>query len=101
MIVIDDPLKADEALSDAQRKSVNEWYDNTLRSRLNKQEEGAIIIIMQRLNADDLVAHVQETEPWTVLSFSAIAEEMNPMRFEVRAKALDFIERKEKFFSPP
>jgi hypothetical protein len=75
VIVIDDPLKADEALSDAQRKSVNEWYDNTLRSRLNKQEEGAIIIIMQRLHADDLVAHVQETEPWTVLSFSAIAEE--------------------------
>ena len=75
VIVIDDPLKADEALSDAQRKSVNEWYDNTLRSRLNKQEEGAIIIIMQRLHADDLVAHVQETERWTVLSFSAIAEE--------------------------
>lgn len=75
VIVIDDPLKADEALSDTQRKGVNEWYDNTLRSRLNKQEEGAIIIIMQRLHADDLVAHVQENENWTVLSFSATAEE--------------------------
>lgn len=75
LIVIDDPLKADDALSEARRKSVNEWYDNTLRSRLNSQEEGAIIIIMQRLHMDDLVAHVQETEEWTVLSFSAIAEE--------------------------
>ena len=39
VIVIDDPLKADEALSDARRESVNEWFDNTLRSRLNRQEK--------------------------------------------------------------
>lgn len=75
VIVIDDPLKADEALSDARRGSVNEWYDNTLRSRLNRQAEGAIIIVMQRFHVDDLVAHVQETENWRVLSFSAIAED--------------------------
>ena len=31
------------------------------------------IIIMQRLHADDLVAHLQETENWEVLSFPAIA----------------------------
>jgi hypothetical protein len=30
----------------SQRKRVNEWYDNTLRNRLNKEEEGAIILIM-------------------------------------------------------
>lgn len=75
VIVIDDPLKADEALSDVRRESVNQWFDNTLRSRLNKQVEGAIIIIMQRLHADDLVAHVRRAEDWRVLSFSAIAEE--------------------------
>lgn len=74
VIVIDDPLKADEALSDVRRQSVNSWFDNTLRSRLNRQTEGAIIIIMQRLHADDLVANVQETETWKVLSFPAIAE---------------------------
>ena len=60
IIIIDDPLKADDALSGSRRSSVNEWYDNTLRSRLNSQEGGAIIIVMQRLHADDLVAHVQE-----------------------------------------
>jgi predicted phage terminase large subunit-like protein len=53
---------------------VNEWFDNTLRSRLNSQEKGAIIIVMQRLHADDLVAHVQQHESWDVLSFPAIAE---------------------------
>ena len=83
VIVIDDPLKADEALSDARRESVNEWFDNTLRSRLNRQEQGAIIIVMQRLHIKDLVAHVQETENWRVLSFSAIAERDEP--YEVRS----------------
>jgi predicted phage terminase large subunit-like protein len=99
VIVIDDPLKADEALSDARRKSVNEWYNNTLRSRLNKQEKGAIILVMQRLHVDDLVAHVQNTEDWRVLSFSAIAEEdevyeiRNPYQtFRFRRKEGDILQ---------
>lgn len=75
IIIIDDPLKADDALSEARRKSVNEWYDNTLRSRLNSQEDGAIILVMQRLHADDLVAHVQQHEHWDVVSLPAIAEQ--------------------------
>ena len=75
IIIIDDPLKADDARSEPRRKSVHAWYDNTLRSRLNSQEKGAIIIVMQRLHADDLVAHLQETEPWDVLSFPAVVEE--------------------------
>jgi predicted phage terminase large subunit-like protein len=75
IIIIDDPLKADDALSESVRRSVNECYDNTVRSRLNSQETGAIIIVMQRLHADDLVAHVQEHETWDVLSFPAIAEQ--------------------------
>jgi hypothetical protein len=75
IIVIDDPLKADDALSESRRRSVNEWCDNTLRSRLNNQEHGAIIIVMQRLHADDLVAHVREHESWDIMSFPAIAEQ--------------------------
>ena len=74
VIIVDDPMKADDALSDARRQAVNDWYDNTLRSRLNSQEQGAIIVIKQRLHADDLVAHLQETETWDVLSLPAIAE---------------------------
>ena len=67
-------MKADDALSDARRQSVNAWYDNTLRSRLNRQDEGAIIVVMQRLHADDLVAHLQETERWDLILFPLIAE---------------------------
>jgi hypothetical protein len=38
IIIIDDPLKADDAVSEPRRGSVNKWFDNTLRSRLNNQE---------------------------------------------------------------
>jgi len=68
-------MKPDEALSETRRKSVNEWFDNTLLSRLNSKETGVIIIVMQRLHEDDLVGHVLEQEDWEVLSFPAIAEE--------------------------
>lgn len=74
IIIIDDPLKPDEALSETRRKSVNEWYDNTLLSRLNNKETGVIIIVMQRLHEDDLVGHVLEQDHWEILSFPAIAE---------------------------
>lgn len=74
-IIIDDPLKPEEALSDTQRKTVNEWFDHTLYSRLNDKRTGRIILIMQRLHEDDLVGHVLGVEPWKVIRFPAIAEE--------------------------
>jgi predicted phage terminase large subunit-like protein len=74
-IIVDDPQKPDEALSETRRKSVNDWYDNTLLSRLNSKETGVIIIVMQRLHEDDLVGHVLEQGRWEVLSLPAIAEE--------------------------
>jgi predicted phage terminase large subunit-like protein len=75
VIVIDDPLKPEDALSEVRRKGVNEWYDNTLLSRLNYKANGCIIIIiMQRLHQDDLIGHVLEQEDWEVLSLPAIVE---------------------------
>jgi len=74
-LIIDDPLKPDDALSDTQRKACNEWFDHTLYSRLNNKKDGCIIIVMQRLHEDDLVGHVLGVEPWKVIRFPAIAEE--------------------------
>ncbi len=75
-IIIDDPLKPDEAASDTRRCAVNSWYDHTLYSRLNDKRSGCVIIIMQRLHEDDLVGHVlQQPDTWKVLRFPAIAEQ--------------------------
>jgi predicted phage terminase large subunit-like protein len=74
-IIIDDPLKPDEALSATQRKGANDWFDHTLYSRLNDKRRGCIIVIMQRLHQDDLVGHVLELEKWDLVRLPAIAEE--------------------------
>ncbi len=75
VIIIDDPLKPDEAISDTRRKTVNDWYDHTLYSRLNDKKNGCIIVVQQRLHQDDLVGHVLGQEPWEMIRFPAIAEE--------------------------
>jgi len=75
IIIIDDPLKPDEAVSETQRNAANEWYDHTLYSRLNDKRTGCIIIIMQRLHEDDMVGHVLEQEQWEHVRLPAIAEE--------------------------
>lgn len=81
-IIIDDPLKPEDALSESGRNGTNQWFDNTLLSRLNNKEKGVIIIVMQRLHQDDLVGHVQATGGWEVLLFSAIAEEEEIYKYE-------------------
>src|SRR5438309_10269715 len=73
-ILIDDPLKPEEALSMPLRQACNEWFVHTLYSRLNDKRHGAIVLIMQRLHEDDLVGHVLAQEDWEILSFPAIAE---------------------------
>lgn len=51
-IIIDDPIKPQEALSETKRKSVNQWYTNTLYSRLDNKNTDVIIIVMQRVHTD-------------------------------------------------
>jgi predicted phage terminase large subunit-like protein len=75
VIILDDILKPDDALSETRRRSANDWYFNTLLSRLNRKEKGVIIIVMQRLHQEDLVGEVLEREDWEVLSLPAIAHE--------------------------
>ena len=74
IIIIDDPLKPEEALSQTQRQAANDWFDHTLYSRLNDTRTGAIIVIMHRLHEDDLAGHVMAHEDWDVVRFPAIAE---------------------------
>lgn len=73
IIIIDDPIKPDEAQSDTTRDNVNEWYRTTLASRLNDKRTGAIICVMQRLHQYDLAGMMLEDGGWTNLSFPAIA----------------------------
>jgi predicted phage terminase large subunit-like protein len=74
IIIIDDPLKLSDAESDSKREHVNDTYRNTIQSRLDDQN-GAIIIVMQRLHPDDLCGMVlKHSDGWTVLPLPLVAE---------------------------
>ena len=57
-IIIDDPLKASDGYSDTVREKVNDWYTNTLYSRLNNKNTGCILVVMQRLHEMDLTGYL-------------------------------------------
>jgi predicted phage terminase large subunit-like protein len=75
LIVIDDPLKPDDAHSETKRNAANEWFRNTLLSRLDDKRTGAIIIVMQRVHMDDLTGFVTgQSDEWEILKLPAIAD---------------------------
>ena len=55
--VIDDPVKPDDAFSDAKRTSINKRFNNTMRSRL-AVETVPMVIVMQRIHEDDLTGYL-------------------------------------------
>jgi predicted phage terminase large subunit-like protein len=75
VIIIDDPIKADDAMSAALRARVKEWTTSTLFSRLNDKRSGAIILVMQRLHEDDLAGQFLDAGGWEHLNLPAIALE--------------------------
>jgi len=80
-IIIDDPLKPDDAFSEVKRKAVNERYNNTIRSRVNDRDT-PIIVIMQRLHEDDLSGYLLNGgsgEEWEHLCLPALDENNNPL----------------------
>ena len=74
VIIIDDPMKADDAQSEKARRAVNDWYATTLLSRLDDKQRGAIILVMQRLHEDDLAGKLLREDGWYHLDLPAIAE---------------------------
>jgi predicted phage terminase large subunit-like protein len=75
LIIVDDPLKAEEAMSEPARRRLIEWYGGTLVSRLNDKETGRIVVVMQRLHEDDLAGHLLRQGNWQHLDLPAIAVE--------------------------
>src|SRR5699024_11836648 len=58
-IMIDDPIKPEDAASDLVRERINQRLENTIRNRVNSRRT-PIIIIMQRLHEHDLCGYLQE-----------------------------------------
>ena len=75
IIIIDDPQKATDVLSEQIRNKTNAIFSNTIISRLNNKITGKIILVAQRLHPDDFSSYVQKYETWDVLKIPAIAKQ--------------------------
>jgi hypothetical protein len=75
-IIIDDPIKPDDAFSDVKRNRVNERFENTIRNRVNSRNT-PIIVIGQRVHEEDLCGYLMKTEPgeWTVLKLPCLKDD--------------------------
>jgi len=59
LIIIDDTLKLGDAMSEAVRARVIEWYRSTLLSRGDDKTTTRIVVVMQRVHQNDLVGYLQ------------------------------------------
>lgn len=75
IIVVDDPMKPEQALSDTERKKANDWARHTLFTRTNKKSDNRMIIVQQRLHEEDMIGHVLDRKGFELLSFAAIAQD--------------------------
>jgi len=70
VLLIDDPHDAKKIfMSDVERKSALDTYDQSLSTRLNDPDESAVVIIMQRLHEEDLTGHLLKKGGWEHLCF--------------------------------
>ena len=100
LIIIDDPVKGwEEAQNENYRRKQFEWYQGTLRHRL--EPGGSVVLILTRWHEDDLAGKLlawddPDADRWEVINLPAIAGENDmlgreigealwPRRYDVKA----------------
>jgi len=63
-LILDDPVKADEALSETIRNKTNAWIDQSFLTRQNKPGQSKVVLVMQRLHENDPAGHLIERGDW-------------------------------------
>lgn len=96
VLLIDDPVKASSVTSQAELQRYIDYYNNTLRSRLNNPKETPIVMIMQRLSIDDLTGYVMEVEKddWEQIKLPALNEETGVALWESKFPKEDLLKIK-------
>jgi predicted phage terminase large subunit-like protein len=76
VLIIDDPMKPEDAGSKIAVERVTNWYASTAVTRLDDKVNGRTLVVMQRLSADDLSGYLLRTDKrWHHVCYPAIAEE--------------------------
>tara|TARA_Y100000310_G_scaffold78084_1_gene74710 strand:+ start:905 stop:2413 length:1509 start_codon:yes stop_codon:yes gene_type:complete len=86
IIVIDDPLNPEQALSESFRETCNRWIDHTVSTRLNDKRKGGIILVMHRLHEEDTAGHLLKKGGWHHICLSSPANEDKVYEFPISGK---------------
>ena len=68
ILIVDDPVNPEQAMSDSERKAANTWFDQTYSTRQNDEKTAVMVVIMQRLHQDDLAGHLLKKGGWEHLN---------------------------------
>lgn len=95
-MIIDDPNKASSVKSQAELQNTIDYYNNTLKSRLNNQSRTPIILIMQRLALEDLTGYLleNEAEDWDIIKLQGLNEDTGEALWEEKYPAEELLKLK-------
>jgi predicted phage terminase large subunit-like protein len=97
ILILDDPMNPAQAMSSVQRDHVNEWVTQTFFSRLDDKEKGVIVLVMQRLHAEDVSGYLlARGGKWEHLCLPAINDA--PQQWHVGGK--DFVREAGQLLHP-
>ena len=88
ILLIDDPHKPEDAVSEVRQTAVLDWFRSTLMSRQNDPAGSAIVLIQQRVHENDLAGMLLEQGGWDHLDLPAIAEERQKIDLGPRGQVL-------------
>lgn len=75
MLIVDDPHTPMQVSSNKSRKKILEWFDQTFFTRLNSPSKGKIIVVMHRLDEEDLTGYLlKKHNKWELLSLPIFSE---------------------------
>lgn len=93
-LIIDDPIKSNDANSFEALDVCYNFYRDALLSRLNNPAKNFILVVMQRLAMGDLTGRLEETKIFKQLSLPLQAEEDERISYTSVTGAKEFIRAK-------
>lgn len=73
-LILDDPIKPNEASSETIRQMTNDWIDQTFLTRENDPHKSRALLVMQRVHENDPTGHLREKGGWYELCLPAYFE---------------------------
>jgi predicted phage terminase large subunit-like protein len=81
LLIVDDPVQSDQADNPSAHEKCLKFYNSSLATRMNDRINPRVVIVMQRLAADDLSGRLLETGHYDSLVLPLAAIEQERLRY--------------------